>query len=93
MVFETAATYSATLKVWNLNGFSELTEFEMIQSGGYAPYFNETFESGLDLRFWEVENPDDEISWEILPVAGSGHGQSAVGINLYEYFSFISVRD
>lgn len=86
--FDEAGTYSVSLKVWNLNGFSEITKFEIIKAGGFQPYFNEDFEDGLANRFWTIENPDDEITWETMEVAGAGHGQSAVGINLYDYYSF-----
>lgn len=88
VIFDVAGTYSATLTVWNLNGFSEFTEFEMITAGGYVPYFNENFENGMDLRFWTVENPDDDITWEIETVGGSGHGQFAASVNFYDYYAF-----
>ena len=88
VIFDEAGTYSVTLTVWNLNGSSELTEFEAVISGGYQPWFNEDFENGLDLRYWSVENPDDDITWEILPVNGWTHGAYSAGINLNEYFSF-----
>jgi PKD repeat protein len=88
VVFVVATTYSVSLTVWNLNGSSEHTEFEAIVAGGYEPYFNEDFENGLDLRFWEVENPDDDITWEILPVLGYTHGAYSAGINLNDYYNF-----
>jgi len=88
VVFDEAGTYSVTLTAWNLNGSSELTKFEVIEAGGYQPYFNEDFEQGLDLRFWTVDNPDNENTWEILDLEGFGHGSYAAGINLHEYFDF-----
>ncbi len=88
VVFDDASTYSVTLTVWNLNGSSELTEFEAIVAGGYEPYFNEDFENGLDLRYWEVENPDDDITWEVLPVLGYDHGSYSAGVNFNDYFNF-----
>jgi PKD repeat protein len=88
VIFDAAGAYSTSLKVWNLNGFSETTEFEIIKAGGFSPYFNEDFETGFDKRFWTIENPDDDMSWEILNVGGSGHGQYAAALNFYEYYSF-----
>jgi len=88
VVFDEAGIYSITLTAWNLNGSSELTKFEIINAGGFQPYFNEDFEQGLDLRFWTIDNPDGEITWEILPLEGFGHGSYAAGINLLEYYDF-----
>ena len=88
VVFEVADTYSTSLKVWNLNGFSEITEFEMIHAGGYQPYFNETFENGFSDQFWTIENPDDDISWEIMETKSYGNTQLAAGVNFYNYYSF-----
>lgn len=88
VIFDAANTYSVSLKVWNINGFSEKTEFEIINSGGFTPYFNEDFNQNLDLRFWTVENPDDDITWEITNVGGAGHGQFAASINFYDYYTF-----
>lgn len=88
VVFDVAGSYTATLTVWNLNGFSEFTEFEMIKAGGYVPYFNENFENGMDFRFWTIENPDDGITWETHTVGGSGHGEYAASIYFYEYYTF-----
>ena len=88
VVFEVANTYSVSLKVWNLNGFSEITEFELIKAGGYQPYFNETFENGFVDQFWTIENPDDDISWEIMETKSYGNTQLAAGINFYNYYSF-----
>jgi len=88
VVFEASNTYSATLKVWNLNGYSELTEFEMIITGGYQPYFNETFENGFEQKFWTIENPDNDITWEIFETMEYGNTKLAAGINFYNYYSF-----
>ena len=88
VVFEAANTYSASLKVWNLNGFSEITEFELIKAGGYQPYFNETFENDFDNQFWTIENPDEDISWEIMETKSYGNTQLAAGINFYNYYAF-----
>lgn len=88
VVFEVAGSYSASLKVWNLNGFSEITEFDLIRAGGYQPYFNEDFENGLGFRFWTIENSDNDITWGLHNIAGNGHGQKAAGIDLFNYHSF-----
>ena len=88
VLFDEANYYSVSLKVWNVNGFSEITEFEIIQAGGLKPYFNENFGEGLDLRSWTIENPDGDITWEIVNLGESSYGQSSASINLYDYYSF-----
>ena len=90
--FNEAATYDVSLTAWNLNGESTLSKTDFILAGGYTPYFNETFEQdGFRDQYWTIENPDDDITWEIFEVGGNGSGFAA-GINFTEYFA-IGQRD
>ncbi|MEE4260343.1 MAG: PKD domain-containing protein [Bacteroidales bacterium] len=90
--FNEAATYDVALTAWNLNGESTLSKTDFILAGGYTPYFNETFEQdGFRDQYWTIENPDDDVTWEIYEVAGNGSGFAA-GINFTEYFA-IGQRD
>jgi PKD repeat protein len=88
VVFEQADTYAVTLEVWNLNGSSEKTVFEMISAGGYPPYLKETFEEeSLKPEEWIIENPDDDMTWEIFDVAGSFPGNKAAGVDFFHYYN------
>jgi PKD repeat protein len=93
VVFNTSGSYSVTLTSANLNGSSMLTKQDVVLAGGLPPYFIEEFENeGLKTNEWTVENPDDNISWEIFEVGGTTPGSHAVGINFREYFA-IGQRD
>ena len=92
VIFNEALAYSVSLKAWNLNGSSEITKFGLINAGGYAPYFIETFEDdSFKAHEWLIENPDDEITWELLNVAGNSPGDKAMGVDFSTYL--IGKRD
>jgi len=83
VVFLSNTIYSVTLTSWNLNGSSFLTKSNMINSGGFEPYFIETFENDGFKHFdWIVENTDENIAWEIYEVGGTSPGNHAASINL-----------
>jgi len=91
--FLSTTDYSVTLTVWNLNGPAELTKPDMIKSGGYQPYFIDTFEdNGFDGFDWTIENPDDDVTWEIFEIGGTTPGDHAAGVNFREYWS-VAQRD
>lgn len=91
--FLSTTDYSVTLTVWNLNGQTELTKPDMIKSGGYVPYFIDTFEdNGFDGFDWTIENPDNDVTWEIYEIGGTTPGDHAAGVNFREYFA-IAQRD
>ncbi len=93
VVFEEANTYAITLTAWNLNGQASLTKFDYINAGGYSPWYKETFESnGFEEHFWSIENPDDDMTWEIFEVGGTEPGTIAAGVNIREYFN-VGERD
>ena len=93
VVFDKGGSFSVTLTVWNLNGSSTLTKFDMIAAGGIEPYFNETFDS-LDLAngLWTVENPDDDVTWELYDLNSGNNHKTAVGVDFSNYY-FIGERD
>lgn len=86
VVFDDPGVYSVTLSATNLNGTSTLTQFEMIQAGGYVPYFHETFEEPLSEHHWTIENPDHDKTWEPFQVGGNGPGNSAMAVNFREVY-------
>ena len=91
--FDEAVPFSVTLTVWNLNGSSELTQFDMITSGGYAPYYKETFEDeSFRAEEWEIWNPDDKITWDFFETGGTVPGKTSAGIDFFHYYS-IGKRD
>jgi len=92
VVFNDAAYYSVTLTAANLNGPSTLTKEDFIISGGYIPFFKETFEDGLDAKQWTVENPDNYKTWELYEIGGTAPGNIAAGINFRKYYA-IGERD
>lgn len=93
VVFHSTTNYSVTLTSWNLNGSSELTKTDMIKSGGYRPYFIDTFEdNGFDGFSWTIENPDDDITWEIYEIDGTTPGTHAPAVNFRGY-NVIGQRD
>ena len=92
VIFNVATAYSVTLKAWNLNGNSEITKFEMIYAGGYPPYFKETFEEDVFVEDeWLIENPDNDVTWELYEVGGTTPGNRAMAVDFSTYF--IGKRD
>jgi PKD repeat protein len=93
VVFDEGAMYNVTLTAWNLNGEASLTKEEYVTAGGFMPYFRETFEDN-DLRsnYWTVENPDDEVTWELFATGGTSPGGISAGIDFSNYFK-VGERD
>lgn len=90
VIFTESTSYSVKLMVTNANGTTELTRSDYINSGG-IPFldFDGSFENNLLAQTgWKVENPDNNITWKLWDVDGSGNGTRAAGINLYNYYSF-----
>ena len=93
VLFNDVGVYDVTLTATNLNGGSTLTIYEMVKAGGISLEFEETFEeNGFLNNNWTIENPDDDITWEIFDIGGTTPGNKAAGINFYDYPS-IGQRD
>lgn len=93
VVFNEATSYAATLTVWNLNGSSELTKFDLIVAGGYPIFYHETFEpETFKPEEWVIENPDNDITWDYYEIGGTFPGNMAAGVDLSNYYD-ISERD
>lgn len=54
-----------------------------VDTVGSKTIFFENFESGLTR--WQIDNPDNQITWNLELIEGSNSGQIAIGINLYDY--------
>jgi PKD repeat protein len=93
VIFQENTNYSVTLKVWNINGTSSLTEEDYILSGGYQLPFFESFETGIfSVRGWATVNPDGLKTWEITAPIYSPHGTNAAMMDFYNYFK-LNERD
>ncbi|PLW96644.1 MAG: hypothetical protein C0591_08280 [Marinilabiliales bacterium] len=93
VLFTNAGEYDVTLTAWNTNGPAELTKSNYINSGGFTPYFIETFEDdGLIKNQWTIENADDDITWELFETGGTTPGNNSMGINFSDYLE-LGARD
>ena len=79
-------TYSVTLTTSNNVGSTTLTKDDYIYSGGVSLPFIEDFETNnIEETGWAIENPDEQITWEITDVEGSQSGEKAVWMNNFNY--------
>ena len=93
VLFNSMGSYSVTLTSWNLNGPASLTKTEFIKSGGYEPYYLDDFETnGYEEYGWTVENPDNDVTWEMYEIGGTTPGSHAPGVNFRDYFA-VAQRD
>jgi PKD repeat protein len=89
VIFEYPFTYQVTLTATNNNGSASITKEAMIKAGGEPLPFVETFEAwSLDRLGWLVENPDNNKTWESVPVLGSSPGGMAAYVNIKNYAAF-----
>ncbi|MCK4569721.1 MAG: PKD domain-containing protein [Bacteroidales bacterium] len=87
--FNFPGMYTVTLIAQNANGQGSLTKTDYIIIGGMPLPFVESFENGsLDSKNWTVENPDLGITWELTAVLGTSPGNTAVWVNIFDYYSF-----
>ncbi len=90
--FNAEGDYSVSLSVGNSFGTNSDTETNLIHIGSRDGYYADGFESTkLSTGSWKVENPDNNVSWSVLPASGNG-GDFAAGINFRTYYN-INQRD
>ncbi|MDD2527652.1 MAG: T9SS type A sorting domain-containing protein [Lentimicrobiaceae bacterium] len=88
------SNYDITLQVTNANGTSTLSVQDYILTGGMPSPFMEDWETqSLQTNGWVVENPDNKVTWELLPVNGVEQGTVAAGITFYAYDPPLGKRD
>ncbi len=93
VVFDEPGIYSVTLTAANLNGSSSLTQSDFLRAGGYPLDFLETFEGdSFEEHDWTIENPDDDVTWELYEIGGTTPGNTAIGIDFSDYVA-IGQRD
>ncbi|HTX87992.1 MAG TPA: PKD domain-containing protein, partial [Bacteroidales bacterium] len=90
--FNAAGPYDVTLTAYNFAGSGTLTKYGYIRSGGLILPFDETFEQGLNLQHWTIDNPDNSVHWDTITVGGTTPGSKAAWINFYSYPT-IGARD
>ena len=91
--FDEPKVYSVTLTVENSNGSNSITKSNLITAGGLQLPFSETFELGEFKKYWIIENPDDDITWDgYYKLSGNLPSRKAAWMNFYEYSS-IGQRD
>ncbi len=92
VVIEESGVFDVSLESWNLNGSSVVEKLELINAGGYMPYFKETFEDASYYTDWVIDNPDKDVTWQLYEVGGTVPGIMAAGINFSTYYA-IGQRD
>ncbi len=84
--------YDVQLISSNAVGSETLTRLDYIVKGGYSLPFTESFASGFATKHWQIENPDNLVTWDTITVAGTQPGSKAVYMNFFDYTS-VTKRD
>ena len=93
VVFTEPGNYSATLQATNLNGTSNLTNFNIVRAGGAQIPYLERFETdSFASADWTVVNPDNQKTWELFPVGGLVETNMAARLDFLTYYA-IGQRD
>lgn len=95
VVYDNPGFYSVQLIVNNAFGSDTIVQdsFIRIFDKGLPLPFSEDFESeNWQSSGWQVDNPDNSITWERKAVSGTSPGSNAIGIDYYLYNS-IGQRD
>jgi PKD repeat protein len=76
----------------NMSNDQSTISFGSFFSGLVLP-FSETFEpNSSTVGLWSVDNPDENITWQITNTVGTSPGTTSVGLNFFSY-STIGQRD
>lgn len=92
ITYNAPGTYSVSLTASNANGNASTTQTNYIVVGNAGPsvFYTEDFEG--DLSVWQIDNPDNAISWEVKTVQGTLAGTKAVYVHHYDYLT-VGQRD
>jgi PKD repeat protein len=84
--FTQNGTYNVKLIAQNTNGSRSITKTGLINAGGFYIPFIEDFESNnFGSKGWEIENPDNLVTWGITTVSGNTPGNKAAWMNCFNY--------
>ncbi|NVO20997.1 MAG: T9SS type A sorting domain-containing protein [Bacteroidetes bacterium] len=84
--FTSNGNYSVQLTVTNSNGNATVSKQDYLVVGGYLLPFSEDFESAsFASKSWEIENPDNMITWDLATVSGNEPGNIAARMNFFDY--------
>jgi PKD repeat protein len=89
--FNSPGIYTVRLIATNSTGSNSLTKLNYIAYGGYLLPFTEDFENGFNPQHWTILNPDNNITWDTITVAGANPGHIAAWVNFNNYI--LSSRD
>ncbi|MCD4737230.1 MAG: PKD domain-containing protein, partial [Bacteroidales bacterium] len=93
VMFIMAEKYSVSLTATNLNGSNTLLLNDKIYAGGVYLPFGEDFESkSFFTRSWEIDNPDNNKTWEIAETGGNDAGMYSAFVNL-RYYNVLGEKD
>ncbi len=87
VVFNTIGPYDVKLSAANDVGQSFLKKTSYIFNGGYNVPFIENFNGGFSPHNWTVVNPDFDMTWDTITVAGVSSGGKAAWMNFFNYNS------
>ncbi len=85
VMFLSNATYSVTLEATSTNGSSTLEKEDFILAGGFSVPFAADFNQGFAAQNWEIENEDNNITWELIQPDWSPNGNKAAYLNFFSY--------
>lgn len=88
VAYSVEGTYAVELFVNNDFGDNTivLDGYVEVSTNGTDVFYSENFESGtLAENGFSIDNPDNDITWDISTVGGSVIGNKAAGINLFSY--------
>ncbi|MBX2928260.1 MAG: PKD domain-containing protein [Saprospiraceae bacterium] len=82
--YNNAGSYPVQLTVANDIGFdTEILSFDiLVDNDGQKFLLYETFENGMT---WPTVNPDNNITWDVVPVGGTQYGTKAAFVNNFGY--------
>lgn len=87
VIFNTEQNYSVSLSIDNEYGTSDVVKSDYIQfTSAEMPFMAQFEEGNLSSKSFYVMNPDGQVGWETMPVAGNG-GSLAAGMRIKTNYS------
>lgn len=85
IVLTAPGIFTVSLTATNPNGNSTLTRENYLAAGGTTLSFEEDFEEGFNHRGWTIDNPDNDITWDIANIEGTEPGYKAAYMDIRSY--------